>query len=325
MRFAVIGLAGAGRQHIHQVLTIEGLELAAVCDVDAGILAAAEVPESVARFASTEKMLDQVALDAVTLCTPPASHLPLTRLAAARGCSVLCEKPMATTLEQCDGMIAACAEAGVALMIAHKKRFFPAVQKLKALTEEIGPLHFGLHRYPHPWLSPRDWFWAEEDGGGPLLENAVHAADLIRYVFGDVERVYAEASPALARRETEQLNAAAYTARFTSGAIVGVGAGMVSAPALSFEDFFVAGDRGVAEMSGSFDGLSTVKWALRTDAEATTLVQEGDPFRLEFEHFAECCRTGREPLTSGSEGKKAVAVCLAVKESARTGRPVTLA
>ncbi|MBM4082585.1 MAG: Gfo/Idh/MocA family oxidoreductase, partial [Planctomycetes bacterium] len=108
MRIGVIGLAGVGKAHVLKFSALEGATLACVCDINKEVLAEAAAKHGVPGYADAGEMLAKEKLDGVSLCTPPASHLPLTRLAAERGVHVLCEKPMATTLEQCQGMIEVC-------------------------------------------------------------------------------------------------------------------------------------------------------------------------------------------------------------------------
>jgi predicted dehydrogenase len=181
-----------------------------------------------------------------------------------------------------------------------------------------------LHRYPHPWMSPKDWFWAEDDGGGPILENAIHAADMMGFLMGDVDTVYAEGDSFFAEDRKPQINCAVYTLRFKSGAIATIGAGMVAIPAFNFEDYFVATDNGVAEVTGHFDSAEKIRYAFRNDPNnAKDEVYSGvDAFVVEIQHFMECSKTGKEPTSSGEAGKKAVAICRAVKKSAEIGEPI---
>ena len=327
LRIAVVGLAGVGRTHVAKFQEMEQFELAAICDIYGDVLARVAADAPVATYSSAEEMFAKHDLDAVSICTPPKSHLPIAQMAAGSGVHVLCEKPMASTVEQCDGMIEACAETGVTLMIAHKKRFLPVVQRLKELMDgPLGPMSYLLHRYPHPGMSQKDWFWAEDDGGGPVLENAVHAADLIRHLMGDVETVSAEAGTLFAPQRAPQLDCAVYTVRFAGGAIGAVGCGMVSTPKMSHEDLFVAGENGVAEFAGRFDNSDRLVYVLRSEADELheETFPDSDPFRAEFEHFYECVENDYEPLTSGAEGREAIRLCLAVKQSARSGKPVRL-
>ncbi len=325
MKLAVIGLAGVGGVHVQKVSSMENAELVCVCDVVQGIADDFSKRYNVKAYYDAEKMIAEEKLDGVILATPPKSHFPLTKMSAEKGIHVLAEKPMANYVDSCQKMIDVCKANNVTLMVGHKKRFVPALLKLKELSEgELGAIKYMIHRYPHPWMSPKDWFWAEDDGGGPLLENAVHAADILGFLMGDVDTVYAEGDSFFAEQRKPQLNCAVYTFRFKSGAIATVGAGMVSIPALNFEDFYVATDNGVAEVSGSFDSADKIKFAFRS--EPNKLHEESypgfDSFKAEIEHFIECAKSGKEPVASGEAGKKAVAICRAVKKSAEIGEPV---
>ena len=327
MKVAVIGLAGVGRAHVDRWDENPDAELVSVCDIVPQIADDFASQYGVKGYTSTEEMLDTEDLTAISICTPPKIHLALTRAAAERGIHVLCEKPMASTVADCQEMVDVCKSAGVVLQIGHKKRFIPPLLRLKELTEgEFGPIQYMVHRYPHPGMSNKDWFWAEDDGGGPILENAVHAADILGFLMGDVERVYAEGGTFFAPHRKPQIDCAMFTLRFKSGAIGVVNAGMVSMGEFNFEDFYAANENGVAEVTGGFDRVDTLHYSFRNDPE--TLHEENyldfDSFRAEIEHFIECIQTGSEPRASGEAGMKAVAICRAVKQSAETGEPVAL-
>ncbi len=327
MKVAVIGLAGVGKAHVDRWAAIPDVELVSVCDIVPQIAAEFASKYGVKTYTSTEEMLDKENLTAISVCTPPKIHLALTQMAAERGVHVLCEKPMASTVVDCQGMIDVCKANGVVLQIGHKKRYMPSLLRLKELTEgEFGPIQYMVHRYPHPGMSHKDWFWAEDDGGGPILENAVHAADILGFLMGDVARVYAEGGTFFAPDRKPQLDCAMFTLRFKSGAIGVVNAGMVSMGSFSFEDFYVANENGVAEVTGGFDRAEILRYAFRDNPND---VQEEsypnfDAFRAEIESFITCIQTGSKPRASGEAGLKAVAICRAVKESAAIGAPVEL-
>lgn len=327
MRVAVIGLAGVGRAHVDRWAKQPNAELVSVCDIVPQIVEDFAAEYHIEGYTSTEKMLDTGELTAISICTPPKTHLALARAAATRGIHVLCEKPMANTVSDCQEMIDMCKSAGVVLQIGHKKRFLPPLLRLKELTEgELGPIQYMVHRYPHPGMSNKDWFWAEDDGGGPILENAVHAADILGFLMGDVDRVYAEGGTFFAPHRKPQIDCAVFTLRFKNSAIGVVNAGMVSMGGFSFEDFYVANENGVAEVTGEFDRAETFRYAFRNDSEAIREERypNFDSFRAEIEHFVECIQTGNEPRASGEAGMKAVAICRAVKRSAEIGKPVAL-
>src|SRR5207302_1292791 len=186
------------------------------------------------------------------------------------------------------------------------------LRRLKELLEgELGAPGFFIYRYPHPGRSEKDWFWHERDGGGPLLENVVHAAYTLRWLFGDAERVSAEGSSFLFPERAPQVNCAAMALRMRSGAVGTLAAGMVSLRGFNFEDLYVACERGVAQVSGGFDNPERLAWALRSDGG--TVREEAFPgadlFALELEHFLECVETGVPPETGGEEGLKAIELC----------------
>lgn len=316
LKLAVVGLAGIGRVHVRLLSARPDVTLVGVCDLSPAALDGAET--TAPRFSDYTQLLEEAKPDAVLLATPPGVHLAQTRAAAERGIHVFAEKPMASSVEAAQGMIDACTAAGVTLMIGQKKRFVPALARLKALLEgELGPARFVIYRYPHPGRSEKAWFWDENDGGGPLRENAIHAADLLRWLCGEVERVGGEGDYFTFEDRAPQLNCAVLTLRFRSGAIGTLAAGMVGTPPFLSEDIWVATEAGVAEVSGPFDNPHRLRWCLRGEREAHEESFTGDPFVVELDHFLDCIRTGSTPLTSGPEGLGSLALCELWKSEAR--------
>ena len=141
MRVGVIGLAGVGRTHISKWSEIA--ELVSVCDLDSTVLAQITESSQINGYTSVEQMLDKEDLQAISICTPPKSHLSITQQAADRGIHVLCEKPMASTVSDCQAMIDICSRQSVVLQIGHKKRFLPAIQRLKEISEgDLGHIQY---------------------------------------------------------------------------------------------------------------------------------------------------------------------------------------
>jgi predicted dehydrogenase len=336
IRVGVIGL-GIGKTHVDRYVKLPGAQLVAVCDLDAELASQVAAQHGSRAFADSAALLAEAGVEALSLCTPPRAHPDLTALAAACGVHVLVEKPMASTVEGCQAMIDACRHAGVTLMVGHKKRFAPPFVRLRELTTPegpLGPIRQVTLKYMHPGMSPKDWFWSEADGGGPLLENHVHAADTLGFLVGEPLRVYAEGATRFVEGRDPQPSIAAYSARFRglhrgADAIAAVGYGMVGpvpARPLGEEQWFFGCERGVAEVTGPFDNLQTLRWAERgRDAEVhDEHWPDADPFLAEIEHFLECIRQRQEPRASGAAGLQAVRFCLAVKQTIRTGQPVAI-
>lgn len=328
LRVGVVGL-GIGRQHLQCLAARPDVVIAGICDVVEG--AAREQAEVYGSRAYTdyEEMLAEAALDAVSLCTPPALHAPMTEAAAAAGVHVLCEKPMAGTVRDCQRMIAAAEAAGITLMIAQKKRFHPFYAHLKAQSEgEWGPvrwasIRFGLGRVE------KDWFWAEGDGGGPLVENAVHVFDLLRWLMGEPARVAGFGGTLFLAHRAPQIDAAAVSIEFAAGGVASLALGYGSEWPVAREHTAFATPQVVVDADGPFDRPQSFTACRREPPERLALDFPADAdwggFESEIDHFLTCVRTGTTPRASGPDCRESVRLALAAKEAIRSGKIVEMA
>ena len=325
MRVGVVGL-GVGRRHVELFGAAEGAEVAAVCDVDEAAVDQVAAACGAAGYTSYEAMLDAEELDAVSLCTPPKLHAPMTEQAAARGLHVLCEKPMAPSVADCQRMIDACAAAGVTLMIALKKRFAPMYDRIRELCAGERPLwaraRFALGRVD------KDWFWAEGDGGGPLLENSVHMVDILRCLMGDVVRVTAEGGTLFMAHRAPVADAAAATLKFASGGVAALGIGYGCEWSMAKEEVLLATPSMVFELQGGFDRADQLRYCCRDHPDHVHTETAAQPyhggFPEEIAHFIRCVADGAPPLADGVAGRESARICLAIKQSIRTGQAVDL-
>ena len=213
-------------------------------------------------------------------------------------------------------------------MVGHTKRYVPMLVRLRELLDgELGSPDYVLHQYPDPGKSPRDWSWDDDNGGGPLLDNWVHATDVLLFLLGDVERVYAEGDNFFTPERRPQIDCAVATLRFTSGAIANIGGGTFSMSSFRDEGVLAATQKAVAELTGPFNNPNRLRYAFRSAPQRVYSegVEGADPFRLELEHFIDCVRTGKTPRSDPESGMKAVAVCRAIKASVARREPVQLA
>lgn len=326
LRVGVIGL-GIGKRHLTSYSSMPGVTIAAVADIAAELAASEAARYGATAYADAWQMLDRERLDVVSICAPPRLHADLTEAAARAGAHVLCEKPMAPATADCDRMIAACRAADVRLMIAQKMRFHPLVRRMKdAADGEFGPIRWAVAKYALGRVG-LEWFWEEDDGGGPLLENSVHTVDMMRYLIGDVTTVMAVGGNLFNSNRAPQIDVAACSLQFAGGAVAALGIGQASEWAWADEHFFFACPNGEVRITGAFDRPTRWWSALRADPSSVReeTVPEDDCFDREIGHFLECVRTGRGPLVTGEDARKSIATCLAVKQSIRTGLPVRLA
>jgi predicted dehydrogenase len=161
-------------------------------------------------------------IDAVYIATPVALHAPIAIAAAAAGKHVLCEKPMALDVDECDRMIACAESTGVKLAVAYYRHFYPIVQRVKQLLAQgmIGsPVMAQLNafeRFDPPRGHPRGWLLDPvTSGGGPMFDFGCHRIEVLLDLFGDVAEVAALRGNVLFDRPVE--DAAVATLRFAPG------------------------------------------------------------------------------------------------------------
>ncbi len=323
LRAGVVGL-GVGKTHLRYYSQMSDVELVGAADMRFDVAEQAAEQYKIAPFQTAEELLDKGNLDLLSICTPPKSHLEITELAASRGVHVFCEKPMAPSVADCDAMIEVCEKNNVKLMIGLKKRFAPAYCFIRDELD-FGQILWANYKFALGRVD-KDWFWEEDDGGGPILENTVHAIDNLRALMGNVMRVYAEGGNLFMEGRSPQIDAAVFTLRFESGGIASVAAGYGSEWGYTRETLAISSKTMAADISGGFDNPTDLRYIHRSNPadEKTVCFEDASGFSGEFVHFVECVREDKTPIPNGIEGRETVKVCLAVKASARTGKPIVI-
>lgn len=193
----MVGCGYFGRHHIEAWRRIEGVEIVAACDTDKE-RASAFAPRV---YSSPEEMMDREALDFVDIVTPPATHLALVRLAISRGIPAICQKPMAANGEEAALLVEACRSSGIAVMIHENWRWQPWYRKVReAMTAgAIGqPVTYWMRTVRADGAGSEPYAAQPYFRNMPRLliyETLVHHLDTARFLFGELESVYA-----LARR-----------------------------------------------------------------------------------------------------------------------------
>ena len=349
--FAVVGCGVIGKTHVDQVNAIEGARLVAVVD---------EVPERAQAFAERygvpgySDLRDALRRDdvhAVTVGTPSGLHGGVAIAAAQAGKHVIVEKPIEVTLAKADAMIRACRGNGVKLAVISQHRFDGATAAVKRRIEsgEFGRMLLGeaaVNWYrSQAYYDSGDWrgTWAL-DGGGALMNQSIHTIDLLQYLMGPVESVFAHAGT-LNHERIEVEDAAVAVVRFRGGGIGTIVGTTAAYPGLSAR-LEVFGERGTAvidrdrlthlyvrpaESAGAanYGDKGAVNLAERPGGEAMGAAADpaaisGGAHRAQFLDMIDAIRSDREPLVNGEEGRKPLEIILAIYESVRTGRQVTL-
>lgn len=321
---AVIGFGTMGKLFAGHLAQMKGVRLAAVASTSPA--AAAEAEKLGARwYASGEELFEQSGpLDAVVLALPTDLHEPYTAMAARSGAHVICEKPIALSVEAAERMADVCSRCGVKLYVGHVLRFFPEYASLREQVAagrigRIGAAHakrFSLHP---PAAS---WFADEAKSGGVVFDLMIHDIDYIRSIMGEVHTVYAYV------RKSPGVQYATAMLQFDGGAVANLEA-MWGYPGPFTTAVELVGESGALRADNGQSGSHVVR-----DAKAGQPAGEGveipqsptsqDPYLLELEHFLDCIRSGAEPVVTVCDAAQAVRIARAAIESANTGQPVRL-
>ena len=229
VKVGVIGCGSIARfRHLPEYHTHPNVEIIAVCDV--ALERAQSVAQTYGAKAYTDyiELLNDEEINAVSICTPNVFHAPMSIAALQVGKHVLCEKPMATTIEDAERMNEATNVSGKILMIGHNQRFVPSHQKAKAMIAkgELGKIYsfrtaFG-HSGPEDWsIDGKDsWFFKKDQAViGAMGDLGVHKADLLRFILGEEMMEVAAFVDTSAKKETNVDDTAVCILRTESGII----------------------------------------------------------------------------------------------------------
>jgi predicted dehydrogenase len=267
--------------------------------------------------------------DAVVICSENSRHRPLAEMAAAAGAHVLCEKPLATTVEDATAMVAACRQAGVVLMTAYPVRFHPAFAVLRENVRagRLGRIlaASGTNNGRAP-IASRRWFVdAELAGGGAFMDHIVHLADLLDDALGESPvEVYAQANRIVHEHEVDVETGGLVAVTYANGTVATIdcswnrpatatiGGGLTLQ--LEGEHGSVRFDTGTQALTVFDDtagGVSRIGYSVDLDA-------------LMLDEFFTAIREGRPARPDGEGGVRTLQIVLAAYESARTGQPARI-
>lgn len=307
--------------------------MVALCDVNVDQLAVRATNWGVKRtYTDYRAMFEEGGFDVVSIAAPTAVHHPATLAAAAAGVHVLVEKPMALDLALADEMIAACADAGVVLSVNHQLRSSGPARKAKELLDAgvIGSLTHLRLRQAHDWggQGVRPSFATRaSSGGGTLLDNGCHMADLARFFGGTVVEVFARAATLAYDVEVE--DTAHLSLAFADGAI---GTLETAWTATGWEEgFWLYGTEGAIESTNRL-GPPTVRHSYRASpggswdtTDVATYTFTGYPSHTRHVMAFLAAVRGEGPVVcTGEDGREAVRLILTAYDSAARRLPVAM-
>ncbi len=342
--FAIIGCGMISHFHARAIGDVRGAKLVACYD---------KLPAAADKLAETagcnayhdlDAMLADPSVEIVTIGTPSGAHLEPALAAARAGKHVIVEKPLEITLRRCDQIIEACEKTGVVLSTIFQSRFHEASAELKRAIEQGRFGRLTLGDAVVKWYRTQDYYdsvaWRGTwhiDGGGALMNQAIHSVDLLTWLMGPIVEVRATTG-LLAHQRIAVEDVALATVAFANGAM-----GIIEASTAVYPGYLkrieIHGDRGSAVMEEE----DIVRWDFAKPSKRDAAILQAmtqrkstgggasDPKAIghhgharQFQNVLNAIRRGTKPLIDGHEGRRSVEIILAVYKAAETGKAVKL-
>jgi UDP-N-acetyl-2-amino-2-deoxyglucuronate dehydrogenase len=334
-----VGLVGCGRiskNHFDAIGRIEGVTLAAVCDIDASRAQRAGEEHGVASYTSLDEMLANADIDVVSICTPSGLHSEQGVAVAAARKHVITEKPMSISLAQADRLVHACDTAGVQLFVVKQNRLNPPVQLLKRAVDKGRFGRIYMANVTVRWQRPQEYYDAEpwrgtwEFDGGAIMNQASHYVDLLQWLVGPVESVVAKTATQGRRIEAEDSGIGII--KFRSGALGVVEVNVLTYPKNLEGSITILGESGSVKIGGT--AVNRVEhWTFADYDDDDKLVDAANtspPTVYGFGHegyyrnVVAVLRGKAKPETDGRAGRKSLELIVGMYESAKTGCEVPI-
>jgi len=338
-RFAIIGTGNIADQHALGVMGSPKAELVAVCDMNQERAKAFAAKYNITKiYADSNDLLADPDVDAVCICTPSGTHGVLAIAAAKAGKHILCEKPIEIKAEKINALVEEVEKHHVKMQCVYQSRFDPIAVKVKEALDQgifgkvlMASVYMKYYRSTDYYQSAGWRATWDYDGGGCLMNQGVHGIDLLCWFMGNVKKVNAITRTVLHNIEVE--DAAVAAVEFENGAVGVIEGSTCVIPAQS-RRFEIHCENG----SMIFDETGIIKWYLNgeehhfegMEAHDAGIVNDDPLKNLSNKHGAlvdelvECIENDTEPSIGPREARKAVDTILAIYQSSREGREVTL-
>ncbi len=338
LKIGIVGCGTIADIHAQAIVQSEKLELVSVFSRTEDKARTMGEKYEVSWHTEWEAFISDSKLDAVSICTPSGNHLDYGEKTATSGKHVIVEKPIEVTLERAKRLIRVCEENHVKLAVIYQSRFVPEIQALKRKLDEqaIGKLFMGDAHIK--WFRGQDYYdsgaWRGTialDGGGVLINQAIHPIDLLQWFMGDVASIYGKTGTLTHERLEGEDNAVAVIS-YKSGAL-GVIEGSTSIQPAQPRRIELHGKNGTIVLNGddvkimNADVMETDDQENKGEASGASSPLAGfsvDPHRFQLESIADAISEGKEPPVSGWESLKSLAIVLAIYESSKLDIPINM-
>lgn len=339
--FALMGCGRIAERHA-DILTsgqVENAKLVAVSDIDETKAKAFGEKYKVPHFKSAHSMMKQLGtqVSVISILTQSGAHAAHCVEMSEYGKAILVEKPMALTLEDADRMIRTCDQAGIRLFVVKQNRYNLPVQKLRDAVESgrFGKPVLGTVRVR--WCRRQEYYdmapwrgtWGQD--GGVFANQASHHIDLLHWMMGDVESVFAKSATQLVDIEAEDTGLVLL--KFNSGALGVIEATTATRPKDLEGSLSILGEMGSVEIGGfAVNKMKVWNFEIAQDGDEEVLSRyaENPPNVYGFghtrylEHVVDCLKNKKAALVDGLEGRRSLELINAIYESIETGKEISL-
>ena len=326
----LVGAGGMGKSLVLEANQIEGVKVVFVSDLDEDRARSLAEEVNASYTLDYHRLLCDDRIHAVFVASPPFLHATISIDAMNSGKHVFCEKPMATTLKDCDAMIKTAEQNQVNLGVGLVCRFHATHSKVREIvvSEQLGkPISMHVHRIGGPWKGGSyhtDWRMQREKCGGFLMEVNAHEIDFMRWTCGEIKKVYA-AGGTYIQHEADYADLVVASLNFENGAVGLLHSGQVSA--IGGYGGRVDCEKGSIFFPQIWGGDSKIQ-IKRFDGSGEDIpissIEVESPVRAEIRAFIDATIDGVTPPVAGADGRAATEIALAAYRSIETGDPVNL-
>ena len=317
LRVGLVGCGNIAGCHAKAYAKLDGVELAAFCDIEEQKAGRFVEQYGGRAFADVDAMLAAVKLDAVSVATTPTAHRGPAIAALERGVHVLCEKPLASSAADAAAMVRAADESNAVLMTGYPYRFRVEPMTAKEWLEGglIGKPLFAHNSFSGHWAGVVDSWLVRPaiSGGGIVLDNGSHSIDLFHYLFGNMRRVHASLSRVNGGIEVE--DTALILTEHDSG-VSGTIELSWSVPRSHEWYLEIYGTEGTIQVKfgqARYANIASAEWHTHPGCP-----DYQDGFERMIARFIECLRTGTPPSPSGRDGLRAIEIIEQIYDQAPT-------
>ncbi len=342
--FGIVGCGMISNFHARAIHDVRGAKLVACFDSAAASADRLAGTTGCTPYYDLNQMLADPAVEVVTIATPSGAHMEPAIAAARAGKHVIVEKPLEITLSRCDKIIEECRKAGVLLSTIFPSRFHDSCRELKRAVEQgrfgritVGDAYVKWYR-TQAYYDSGAWrgTW-QLDGGGALMNQAIHSVDLLTWLMGPVVEIRARMG-LLAHERIAVEDVAMATVEFTNGAM-----GVIEASTAIYPGYLkrieIHGSAGSAVMEEE----DFIKWDFAKKAARDAAILQkmsdrksggggaADPAAIghhgharQFQDVVNALKKQATPTIDGPEGRRSVEIILGIYKAAETGRAVKL-